>query len=196
MPGPNDTLLRQLEALGTEHDARTAEHDERLLNITRDTGEFLALLICATRARRILELGTSNGYSTLWLAEAAAATGGAVTTVELRPAKAALARETFQKAVAIAPITLEVADGGKVIANAPSESWDFIFLDSDRAQYAEWWPHLRRALAPGGLIVVDNSVSHAADVARLIAAVEAAPEFTSVLVPIGKGEFVAYKSEM
>jgi predicted O-methyltransferase YrrM len=196
MAGPNDALLRELEALGAEHDARTTEHDERMLNITRDTGEFLALLIRAARARRILELGTSNGYSTVWLAEAAATTGGAVTTVELRPAKATLARETFRTAIAVAPITLEVADGGEVLANAPSQSWDFIFLDSDRAQYATWWPRLRRALAPGGLIVVDNSVSHAAQVAPLIAAVEAAPEFTSVLVPIGKGEFVAHKSAM
>ena len=69
----------------------------------------------------------------------------------------------------------------------------FIFLDSNRTQYAAWWPDIRRALAPGGLLVVDNATSHPDEVAPLIAAVAEAPEFTTVLAPIGKGEFLAHK---
>ncbi|HEY6361090.1 MAG TPA: class I SAM-dependent methyltransferase [Vicinamibacterales bacterium] len=191
MSHPNAALLRELEAHGHEHDARTPDHGDRLLNITPDTGAFLAVLLRACRARRILEIGTSNGYSTLWLAAAARATGGRVTTVELQPAKAALARATFARASAIAPITIEVADAGEVLARAAPGEWDFIFLDADRGHYAGWWPDLRRALAPGGLLVVDNAVSHAAEVAPLIALVTADAELVSVLVPIGKGEFVA-----
>jgi predicted O-methyltransferase YrrM len=191
---PNAALLRELEALGEAHDTRTSDRAERLLNITPETGAFLALLVRASRARRILELGTSNGYSTVWLAEAARATGGQVTTVEHLRAKAALARATFARAVALAPIALEEADAGAVLTRAPADAWDFIFLDADRAEYAAWWPALRRSLAPGGVLVVDNAVSHAAELAPLVAALDAAPEFTSVLVPIGKGELVAHKS--
>jgi predicted O-methyltransferase YrrM len=193
MPQPNAALLRDLEARGAAHDAQTREHGDRMLNITPDTGAFLALLVRATRVRRILEIGTSNGYSTVWLAEAAAATGGRVTTVERKPAKAALARATFARASAIAPITVEVADAGEVLARTPTGEWDFIFLDADREHYVAWWPDLRRALAPGGILVVDNAVSHAAEVAAFIAAVTADEELTSVLVPIGKGEFLACK---
>ena len=191
----NAALLRELEALGDRHDAQTHVHDERLLNITPDTGVFLSVLVRACRARRVLEIGTSNGYSTLWLAEAAGATGGKVTTVEHQPAKAALARATFARAVGIAPIQLEVADGGAVLAAAAAGSCDFIFLDADRAQYEAWWPALRQALSPGGVLVVDNVISHASEVAALIAAVTADPEFTSVLVPIGKGELLACRRD-
>ena len=187
MSHPNLALLRELEAHGQEHDARTPDHGDRLLNITPDTGAFLAVLLRACQARRILEIGTSNGYSTLWLAEAARATGGTVTTVERQPGKAALARATFARASAIAPITIEVADAGEVLARAATGGWDFIFLDADRAHYAAWWPDLRRALAPGGLLVVDNAVSHAAEVAPLVALVTADTDLTSVLVADRQG---------
>ena len=191
--GPNAALLAELATLGEAHDARTTRRDERLLNVTPDTGAFLAILVRATRATRVLELGTSNGYSTIWLAEAAADAGGRVTTVELHPEKAALARANFAHAVGLAPIELHVSDAGRVLAGAASGAWDFIFLDTDRERYAEWWPELRRTLAPGGLLVVDNAVSHAAEVAPLVAAIAAALEFDSVVVPVGKGELLAYK---
>ena len=193
MPSPNAALLSGLEAAGATHDEQTEDRAEQLLNITRDTGEFLSVLVRAARARRILEIGTSNAYSTIWLAEAARATGGEVTTVERLPAKAALARATLASAVNIAPVTVEVMEGGDFLERTIGESWDFIFLDSDRTHYAEWWPYIRRALTVGGMLVVDNSTSHASEVAPLAAAIATAPEFTSVLVPIGKGELVAHK---
>ena len=68
-----------------------------MLNITRDTGEFLAVLVRATLARRVLEIGTSNGYSTLWLASAARAIGGSVTTVEQSDYKVGLASANFAR---------------------------------------------------------------------------------------------------
>ena len=66
-----DALLKELEQFGTDNDRANAERPRRMLNITRDTGELLAVLVRATAARRVLEIGTSNGYSTLWLATAA-----------------------------------------------------------------------------------------------------------------------------
>jgi predicted O-methyltransferase YrrM len=195
MPHPNERLRRELEDLGDRHDAAPISHDERLLNITPDTGAFLAVLVRASHARRILEIGTSNGYSTLWLAEAAHATRGQVTTVEHLPAKAALARATFARALAIAPIDLKECDGGQVLAEASAGEYDFVFLDADRGRYVGWWPAIRGALAEGGVLVVDNAVSHASEVAAFVAEVTADAAFTVVLVPIGKGEFVACKGE-
>lgn len=78
MTEPLDVLLSELERFGQENDRAISERPRRMLNITRDTGEFLSVLVRAIAARHILEIGTSNGYSTLWLANAVRATGGTV----------------------------------------------------------------------------------------------------------------------
>jgi predicted O-methyltransferase YrrM len=91
------SLLDELSAFGTAYDGDEAHRPARMLNITPDTGAFLAVLVKAMGARSILEVGTSNGYSTLWLADAVGSTGS-VTTVELAPAKAAMARANFARA--------------------------------------------------------------------------------------------------
>jgi predicted O-methyltransferase YrrM len=71
-----------LEEFSKSNDGATAQRLRKMLNITRDSGEFLAVLVRATVARRVLEIGTSHGYSTLWLASAAQSIDGSVTTVE------------------------------------------------------------------------------------------------------------------
>src|SRR4029077_6066484 len=90
-------LLGEIEQFGHDNDGATVERPRKMLNITRDTGEFLAVLVRATLARRVLEIGTSNGYSTLWLASAARDIGGSVTTVEKSQYKIDLAAENFAR---------------------------------------------------------------------------------------------------
>ena len=97
MADPLESFLAELEQLGKTNDSSTPERARKMLNITRDTGEFLAVLIRATLARRVLEIGTSNGYSTLWLASAARAIGGSVTTVEFSDYKIGLASKNFDR---------------------------------------------------------------------------------------------------
>src|SRR6266545_7955984 len=145
-----DTLLTELEQFGKANDGATTERPRRMLNITRDTGEFLVVLIRAMLARRVLEIGTSNGYSTLWLASAARAIGGAVTTVELSDYKIGLAKATFGRSGLVACISLVQDDAGRVLQRAAASAFDLIFLDSERPQYPGWWPDLKRALRPGG----------------------------------------------
>ena len=91
-PGPSE-LLTELEKFGASNDASTTDRSRKMLNITHDTGVFLALLVKATRSRRILEIGTSNGYSTLWLADAVG-DSGSITTVDKAPDKVAMAAKT------------------------------------------------------------------------------------------------------
>ena len=83
-----------------------------MLNITRDTGEFLAVLVRATAARRVLEIGTSNGYFTFWLAGAVREIGGSVTTVESAEYKIGLASATFARSGLSPFITLVHDDAG------------------------------------------------------------------------------------
>ena len=165
-----------------------------MLNITRDTGEFLAVLVRATGARRVLEIGTSNGYSTLWLAEAARATGGVITTVECSEYKVGLASVNFVRSGLSPFITLVHDDAGRLLQRGDQSAYDLIFLDSERVEYPGWWPHLRRVLRPGGLLVVDNAMSHVAQMAPFVALVKADPVFATSLVPVGNGEFLAVKT--
>ncbi len=189
------TLLAELAAFGDAHDSDAANRANRMLNITPDTGEFLAVLVKATRARRILEIGTSNGYSTLWLADAAASLDGHVTTVEMAPQKIAMARQNFERAGLSLRITQLEGDAGTHLEQLGDGTFDLVFLDSRRSAYLDWWPALKRLLRPGGLMVVDNATSHAGEMAAFTDAVRADGGFSTSLVPVGKGEFLAVKAQ-
>jgi predicted O-methyltransferase YrrM len=191
---PLDALLAELEQFGQANDSATTERTRRMLNITRDTGEFLAVLVRATLARRVLEIGTSNGYSTLWLARAAQAIGGSVTTVERSEYKIGLACATFARSGLGGWISQLHDDAGRVLVRSADSAFDFIFLDSERSEYPGWWPDLKRVLRPGGLLVADNATSHAEQMAPFVALVEADPEFATSLVPVGNGEFLATRA--
>jgi predicted O-methyltransferase YrrM len=125
---PLDSVLVELEQFGQANDASAAERTRRMLNITRDTGEFLAVLVRATLARRVLEIGTSNGYSTLWLANAARAIGGSVTTVELADFKIGLAAANFARAGLARYISIAHDDAGHVLESSADASYDLVFL--------------------------------------------------------------------
>lgn len=185
-------LLKELEAFGRQHDSASAEHGSRMLNITPDTGEFLTVLIRATGATRILELGTSNGYSTLWLAEAAGS-GALVTTVEFSPQKTALARTNFARSGLQERIRQIEGEAGAYLAGCDDASVDLLFLDSERRAYPDWWPQLARILRPGGLMVVDNAISHAQELAPFMQVVREQGGWSCSLAQVGKGQFMAVK---
>ncbi|GAA3547947.1 O-methyltransferase [Zobellella aerophila] len=189
-------LKQKLEQFGRQNDAANQARSGRMLNITRDTGEFLSVLIQATAARNILEIGTSNGYSTLWLAEAAHITGGKVITVEYAEHKFAMARENFAASGLAGIIEPHCIDAGQLLPRLAPASQDLIFLDSERSEYLGWWPGLRSVLRPGGLLVVDNALSHQQELTEFTRLVAADPVFTSCLVPVGKGELLATKARI
>ena len=186
-------LLKEVEQFGNENDANVKDRSLKMLNITPDTGEFLFLLVRALKAKRVLEIGTSNGYSTLWLAQAVRPLGGSVTTLEISPHKAEMARSNFARAELQGWIHLNVVNAGDFIRQQAPEAFDFVFLDSDREEYVSWWHDLQRVLAAGGLLVVDNAVSHALQMESFVRAVRQTKGYITALVPMGKGEFVVLK---
>ena len=188
-----EALKVELEHFGEAYDA-THERPRRMFNITRHTGQFLAVLVQASGARRVLEIGTSNGYSTLWLAGAAREIGGSVTTVESADDKIALASANFARSGLSAFVALVHDDAGRLLQRTDHSTYDLIFLDSERERYAQWWPDLRRVLRPGGLLIVDNATSHPEEMAPFVALV-GSPEFATCVVPVGKGEFLAVKAQ-
>jgi predicted O-methyltransferase YrrM len=183
--------LRELEAFAENNDVAGQERGRRMLNITRDTGEFLAVLVNSMNARRVLEIGTSNGYSTLWLAWAVNETGGWVRTLEYSDYKVALAAENFRRSGLASRIHQIQDDAGHALAEFADAEFDLVFLDSERSEYLKWWPDIRRTLRPGGLLVVDNATSHASEMVEFMTLVREDAGFATSLVPVGNGEFLA-----
>ena len=122
-------LLIELEEFGIQNDEKISDRPQRMLNITRDTGEFLSVLVRATHAQRILEGGTSNGYSTLWLADAAHAIGGRVTTIEQSAFKLELAAKNFERSGMADVIAQVQGEAGAFLGSQSDASFDLFFLD-------------------------------------------------------------------
>jgi predicted O-methyltransferase YrrM len=178
-------LLAALYRDSREHDAAQEDRLLRFRNVEPESAALLAVLVRAMQAKRLLEIGTSNGYSTIWLADAAASTGGRVVSVEVDASRTALARENLARAGLSAELRTE--DAAVTLGEAEDGAWDFAFLDAERPAYVSYWPELVRTLAPAGLLVVDNVLSHEDQLVEFTALVEADARVTSTVVPIGAG---------
>lgn len=189
-------LARQLDELhrfGVEHDAGKADRLDRLRNVEPDTAQLLALVVRAIGAQRVLEIGTSNGYSTLWLADALRSTGGRMRSVDVDPERSAMARRNLAGAGLSDLVALLVEDAADTLRATPDGSTDMIFLDAERPHYVGYWPDLLRVLRPGGVLAVDNVISHADQVADFRALVTAEPGVGEALVPTGAGALLVVR---
>jgi predicted O-methyltransferase YrrM len=187
-------LAVELYETGHAHDQNKADRLERLRNVEPPTAELLGVLIRGCAAKRILELGTSNGYSTLWLADAAQATGGGVVTVDTDAGRTSLARDNIAAAHLDATVELRTEDAAVTLQRSADGDWDFIFLDAERPFYAGYLPDLLRVLTPGGLLAVDNVISHEHELTEFTALIESEPAFTQTVVPVGAGLRLAVKA--
>ncbi|SHE42669.1 O-methyltransferase [Vibrio gazogenes] len=185
-------IMAKLERLGIENDQAQSDKSKKYLNITRDTGEFLSVLVKATGANQILEIGTSNGYSTIWLASALQ-DSGMVYTVEANLEKVREASVNFASANVSSKVTQLVGDISEVLTDVP-EQMDFIFLDADRKTYVALAERLFQRLKPGGLLVCDNATSHQDELEAFTCWLSHQSNLSTSLVPVGKGELLVYKS--
>jgi predicted O-methyltransferase YrrM len=187
------TLLEDLHRHGVEHDAGKADRLERLRNLEPEMAALLALLVRATGARRVLELGTSNGYSTVWLADAVAANSGNLTSVELDPARTTQAAQNLEQAGLRAVVDLRIQDAADTLRQSDDDEWDMIFLDAERPAYTDYWPDLVRVLRPRGVLAVDNVLSHAGEVADFRALVSADERVSEALSATGAGALLVVR---
>jgi predicted O-methyltransferase YrrM len=161
--------------------------DQVLLAVGPETGQLLNILAKSQRAPNILEIGTSYGYSGIWLAEAARASGGRVTTLELQDYKAAYARDMATKAGLAGHIDFQVGDALQLIAALPFKI-DFVLLDLWKDLYVPCLEAFYPKLNPGAIIVADNmTYPGGEEVKRYGRAVRAKPGMSSVLLPVGSG---------
>ncbi|HEY1967681.1 MAG TPA: class I SAM-dependent methyltransferase [Pseudonocardia sp.] len=194
----DERLASLIDALGERAGRHDAEEPDRLRRwrvLEPSAGRFVWFLVQALGARTVVEIGTSRGVSTLWLADALRATGGQLLSVDLDEAAQRQAAAHLAEAGAELRdrVSFRIADGGAVLAELADQSVDLLFLDAERVEYPGWWPHPRRVLRPGGVLVADNATSHPAEIAPLRELIERDPELVTTTLEIGKGELVALR---
>lgn len=163
--------------------------DELLLPVGRAAGALLNLLIKETQARRILEVGSSYGYSTHWLAEAARAIGGRVISLELKSAKTEYAAERLARAGLAPYVQFRIGDALTSLAALPGP-FDFVLIDLWKEFYVPVFELLYPKLAPGAIVVADNMLQPPGARPHAHAyrdKVRASRDMTSVLLAVGNG---------
>ncbi len=155
---------------------RGAWHD---LNVPYADGETLHRLVLEHHARRILEIGTSTGHSTIWLAWAAARTGGKVTTLEIDEGRRRQALENLEKAGVAGYVDARLGDAHELVKTLPGP-FDFVFSDADKDWYLQYFLDLDPKLSVGGCFTAHN-VLHpmAPQVQQMIDLVRSKPNYTT-----------------
>jgi predicted O-methyltransferase YrrM len=165
---------------------------KRLRQIPPETGRLLAILAANTPDGEIVEIGTSGGYSALWLILACKESGRVVTTFENLEHKARLARETFHVAGVTDQVNLIHGDGLKHLADRDAIA--FCFLDAEKELYRDFYEIIVPKLVPGGILVADNVISHAEILETFVDMAIKDARMDGVVVPIGKGLFVCRRT--
>lgn len=186
-------VLNGLEVRDAAERERAAPRAERLRQVTPDVGRFPHILVLATRPRSVIEIGTSGGYSTIWLGTAARAVGGTVTTLEIDPVKAKLAQSGLREAGLDGTVTLVPGDAFEYVRALGQESVDFVFLDAEKEDYRAFLDLVVPRLRERGVLVADNLLSHAEDLAEFREKALSDPRLSAVVVPIGRGELLAVR---
>lgn len=183
--------MRYLESIDAADRIDGTPRMQRLRQIPPETGKFLALLAASAPAGDIVEVGTSAGYSTLWLSLAAQISKRKVVTFEILPDKVRLARETFQAAGLDGTVDLIAGDARKYLETMTEIG--FLFLDAEKEIYGEIYELAIPRLVPGGLLVADNAINHQAALQTMLTRAQQDARVDALIVPIGKGELVCRK---
>jgi len=164
---------------------------KRLRQIPPETGKFVSLLAASAPPGVYIEIGTSAGYSALWLSLACMQTERKLVTFELQEDKIEMARETIRKAK-VSNI-VELVEGNALDFLPNYENISFCFLDAEKEIYLNCYRIVVPKMVKGGLLVADNAINHREALESFINQVMEDPRVDSLIVPIGKGELVCRK---
>ncbi len=185
-------LLKELEEKDLEERAKGLPTSVRMRSITPDVGLFLNIMAKTSKAVNMLEIGTSTGYSTIWLALAAKENKGKITTLEYDPRKVKMATEHIRRANLEDIVTIIEGDA-KATIKSFNQEFDFVFIDAEKEDYIEYFDLVFPKLKVGGIIIADNVVSHSDSLKVYVDYVRANPNTQSVLIPVGRGEELTLK---
>lgn len=191
IPKPVLERMRYLEEIDAIDRGDGTPQMKRLRQVTPEVGQYIALLAACAPSGAMLEIGTSAGYSTLWLALACRATNRRITTFEILPEKAARARETFRLAEVEDVVELVEGDARSHLPHASQLA--FCFLDAEKEIYGECYELVVPRLVKGGLLVADNAINHRETLQPMLDRALQDERVDGLIVPIGKGELVCRK---
>jgi len=190
---PDDVTKRMkfLEDIDSRDRSDGTPRLDRLRQIPRETGKFLSILAASVPKGKFIEIGTSAGYSTLWIALACKSLGNKVTTFEILKEKARIAEETFKKTNMEDYIELILGDARDYINNYKNIA--FCFLDAEKEVYGECYDLVIPNMVKGGILIADNAINHYETLKPMLDSALADDRVDAIIVPIGKGELLCRK---
>lgn len=183
--------MRELEEIDLRDRGDGTPRLQRLRQVPPETGRFIAMLAAVAPDGDCIEIGTSAGYSTLWLALACRITGRKVTTFEILQEKADLAEATFAAAGVGDVVRLVRGDALDLLANY--NEIGFCFLDAEKEVYGRCYEEVVPRLVSGGILVADNAINHQATLQPMLDRALRDERVDALIVPIGKGELLCRK---
>lgn len=162
-------------------DEMSNDQNYAMWNITPEEGKLLRILTETANAKHVVEIGTSNGYSTIWFCLALQATGGKITTHEIDPYRISVARENFKKAGVNHLITIIAGDAHKTV-NQINESVDILYIDADKTGYLDYLEKILPLIRPGGLILAHNTTDKASEMQDFLEAITENPELETIFL--------------
>lgn len=183
-PADLDALLRQIKG-----------RDTGQLAVSEEDGRFLRMLVAATKARHVLEIGGASGYSAIWMAQAVRANGGHLTTIEYDPTRARELQENIRRAGFADVVTVVAGDAFTAIPRLTG-TFDFVFLDAWKKDYQRFFELVFPRLDRGGLFLAHNVVNKASEMGDFLKTITANPAvWTSIVTPSGEGISISYKRQ-
>lgn len=167
--------------------------DTGQLAVSVEDGRFLRLLVAATGATRVLEIGGASGYSAIWIGLGLRDTGGKLTTIEYDPARAKALSENIKRAGLSDIVTVLSGDAFAHIPKLAGE-FDFVFLDAWKRDYKKFFDTVAPRLAPGGLLLAHNVVNKRGELQDFLDAIESAKGiWNATVLPSGEGISISYR---
>lgn len=169
-------------------------------NLDRNCANFLNILIQIKQAKRVLEIGTSNGYSGIWILQALKKTGGKLTTIEFWEKRQSVARKNFSMCVPDVPVEPKIGSAVVVledlleeIQKGKREKFDFIFIDANKKEYIKYFELVDKMLEHKGVIVADNILSHYKKVEDYVRTLNSRDDYQSQILQMGTGMMYSIK---
>lgn len=183
-----------MDTLALELSAQLELTQHEFWNISRQTAEFISMLIKISNVKNVLEIGTSNGYSALWIADALkdAGNNGHLTTIEFYEKRQCIARENIEKCGLSDFVTFKQGRALEILEQLDFVP-DMVFIDANKSEYIQYFDLLKDKLPKGAIILADNVISHAAKVADFLDEIKNDTRYQSQVLDLPAGLLMALK---
>jgi len=196
-------ILEKLEEQSTLEKSRqiNVAPEDRMLAITKETGELLNMILRLKKAKNMLEVGTSSGYSTIWCAEAIREQSGKIITIEQNPNKIKRAKENFQQAGIADAIIVKEGFAMQILGELNLQKeykdfFDFVLIDADKENVIEYFDLILPLVSAGGVIITDNMLypeKYRQEMKKFSDYLKENQKLRTITTPIGNGEEITIK---